>query len=71
MDCLLWLEKEKSDCNGKWIDEIFFPVGEKTKGTCNIRFYIFQEGSHKLFDFLKLVFKNHIFVICHRIFHMN
>jgi hypothetical protein len=41
MDSLLWLEEEKSDCKGKWIDENLFPVGEKTKGTCNFRFYIF------------------------------
>jgi len=42
MDCLLWLEEDKLKCDGKWIDENLFPVGEKTKGTCNFKFYIFQ-----------------------------
>ena len=40
MDCLIWLEEDKSECDGKWIDENLFPLGEKTKGT--ISFYIFQ-----------------------------
>jgi hypothetical protein len=37
MDSLLWLEEEKSNCKGKWIDKNLFPVGEKTKGTCNFQ----------------------------------
>ena len=74
MDCLLWLEKEKSDCNGK-----------KPKIPIILVFVFLKQDSHMLFVFLKLVkpvyavtsiewspvFKSHIFVICHRIFHTN
>jgi hypothetical protein len=56
MDSLLWLEEEKSDCKGKWIDENLFPVGEKTKGRSVILgFIFFKQGSLMLSDFFKLV----------------
>ena len=39
MDCLILLEEDKSECDGKWIDENLFPVGEKTKGTISFLYF--------------------------------
>ena len=82
--CCGWKRRSQT-ATGNGSTKTCFQQGKKPKIPIILVFVFLKQDSHMLFDFLKLVkpvyavtsiewspvFKSHIFVICHRIFHMN